>query len=179
MRNRIHIAFVCLLSLIAFACIIGVFVPCYHLSIYQGRPVAFPDSGYYNKWNTVASCGTLVLTIDQQRREANNNGEWEWSIPGIYFGRKYESFLILSSYPLPGVMDTKLSIDLWLLAIVFGVYPTIFFVRRVQRDRLKQQALRPCLNCCYDLTGNKTGVCPECGSVITDPLAVMSDPSSE
>ena len=50
----------------------------------------------------------------------------------------------------------------WLPFIVFGTYPTIAFVRGpLRRWRRRREGL--CLKCAYDLTGNVSGVCPECG----------------
>ena len=52
----------------------------------------------------------------------------------------------------------------WLPIPVLAAYPAIYFlvvgVRRLRR--------RPgcCLHCDYDLTGNESGVCPECGTGI-------------
>lgn len=52
----------------------------------------------------------------------------------------------------------------WLLPLAAAAYPAIYFliagIRRFRR--------RPghCLHCDYDLTGNESGVCPECGTDI-------------
>ena len=44
-------------------------------------------------------------------------------------------------------------------------------IRRRLRER---QRMRRCLHCDYDLTGNTTGRCPECGTVIEETI-VMDD----
>jgi len=50
----------------------------------------------------------------------------------------------------------------WLLAILFAAYPTIAFIRGpLRRYRRRRKGL--CLKCGYNLTGNTTGVCSECG----------------
>ena len=60
---------------------------------------------------------------------------------------------------------TILSIRLWALLILFSVYPTIAFIRGpLRRYRRRRKGL--CLKCGYDLTGNVTGVCSECGQDI-------------
>ncbi|HNQ24901.1 MAG TPA: hypothetical protein PKK06_17615 [Phycisphaerae bacterium] len=41
---------------------------------------------------------------------------------------------------------------------------------RMIRRRRRAQGL--CMNCAYNLTGNVSGVCPECGEPITEKVAV-------
>lgn len=54
----------------------------------------------------------------------------------------------------------------WLVATVFTVYPILAFIRGpLRRWRRKKKGL--CLTCGYDLTGNESGVCPECGVEVT------------
>lgn len=61
-----------------------------------------------------------------------------------------------------GAKDANFSMPIWMPPAIFSTYPLwIFFrgpVRRFARCRWGQ-----CLKCGYDLTGNATGVCPECG----------------
>jgi len=58
----------------------------------------------------------------------------------------------------------QLKVRYALLAMLFAIYPAIFFIRSYRRRRLNRQALQPCGKCGYDLQGNKSGVCPECGT---------------
>lgn len=55
---------------------------------------------------------------------------------------------------------------LWALITVLGVYPTVAFIRGPVR-RWRRRKKGACLKCAYDLTGNVTGVCPECGTAIS------------
>ena len=52
----------------------------------------------------------------------------------------------------------------WLIAIFCAPYP-IVFVRRLLRPH-KRRLHNQCLHCAYDLTGNVSGVCPECGTEV-------------
>jgi hypothetical protein len=71
---------------------------------------------------------------------------------GLYF--KYERTSIF--VPL-------LTFGLW--AVLFLVYPTVVFFRGpYRRHRRRKKGL--CLNCGYSLTGNVSGVCPDCGEQI-------------
>jgi hypothetical protein len=53
-------------------------------------------------------------------------------------------------------------IPLWIPCLLFGIYPTLALTRAaVVRHRRRRNGL--CLRCGYDLTGNVSGVCSECG----------------
>jgi len=54
---------------------------------------------------------------------------------------------------------------LWFLFAMFATCPTIAFIRGpLRRWRRKRKSL--CVKCGYDLTGNESGVCPECGTAV-------------
>ena len=54
---------------------------------------------------------------------------------------------------------------LWFLVTVLAAYPAITLIgAHVRRYRRRRKNL--CLHCAYDLTGNVSGVCPECGRKI-------------
>ena len=55
---------------------------------------------------------------------------------------------------------TTVSIPFWFLALIFAILPAIWFIKWRKRRRLGPNS---CGNCGYDLTGNETGECPECG----------------
>lgn len=62
----------------------------------------------------------------------------------------------------------KLEIPLWCPMALFVPYPAIAFIRGpLRRWRRRRKGL--CLACGYDLTGNMSGVCPECGTQIKKP----------
>jgi 4-amino-4-deoxy-L-arabinose transferase-like glycosyltransferase len=60
----------------------------------------------------------------------------------------------------------------WKFAIVPYWFPWLLFLipsgARVYRwrRRIRRQRLHQCSTCSYDLTGNTSGVCPECGAVV-------------
>jgi hypothetical protein len=59
-------------------------------------------------------------------------------------------------------------IALWIPLILFAIYPTIAFIRGpLRRWRRRRKGL--CVACGYDLTGNVSGVCPECGTEVKSP----------
>jgi len=76
----------------------------------------------------------------------------------------------------------------WFLALLLGTYPAVSWVRGPLR-RSRRRRRGQCIHCCYDLRGNVSGICPECGASIepggdrapsepsTDPLEAQADES--
>jgi len=55
----------------------------------------------------------------------------------------------------------------WIPFLVFGIYPAVTFVRGpLRRWHRRRKGL--CVKCAYNLTGNTSGVCPECGGAISN-----------
>lgn len=59
----------------------------------------------------------------------------------------------------------------WAPTVVFGAYPAVALVRNPARRRHRRMQRNQCLTCGYDLTGNVSGVCPECGARTRDKTA--------
>jgi hypothetical protein len=72
---------------------------------------------------------------------------------GLILTRRYTR----DTWTIPGLLPVA----------VFGIYPAINGFRRLRR-RGKSGL---CRNCNYDLTGNTSGVCPECGTPLKLPEA--------
>ncbi len=63
--------------------------------------------------------------------------------------------------------EAKVYAPIWAVAMLFAAYPMIVLVfgaRRRRRERRRRDD--ECLECGYKLTGNESGVCPECGTEI-------------
>ncbi len=58
---------------------------------------------------------------------------------------------------------TTLYFRLWLLSAFFCIPPTVKLVRRMTLSRYRRKQ-NLCTSCGYDLSGNVSGVCPECGT---------------
>ena len=57
---------------------------------------------------------------------------------------------------------SRMIIPLWVPFVLFAAYPTIAFIRGpLRRWRRRRKGL--CIRCGYNLEGNVSGVCPECG----------------
>jgi hypothetical protein len=73
-----------------------------------------------------------------------------------------------STWLLAGWRTRYLYVPLWLVCLLFSAYPTIAFIRGpLRRYRRRKRGL--CIRCGYDLTGNVSGICPECGIKVTRP----------
>ncbi len=65
-------------------------------------------------------------------------------------------------HPRPPRALWDISIPLWLLlAILFSIFGTTLVIAPARRYRRGKRGC--CKTCGYDLTGNVSGVCPECG----------------
>ena len=60
------------------------------------------------------------------------------------------------------------SIPHWFLTLIFAIFPGVWFIKWRRRRKLGPNA---CPSCGYDLTGNQTGECPECGESIATEAA--------
>jgi len=60
--------------------------------------------------------------------------------------------------------DWHIRIPLVILVPLFAIYPTLV-IHRIARDRRRRKR-GLCVACAYDLTGNTSGLCPECGAPI-------------
>jgi hypothetical protein len=58
------------------------------------------------------------------------------------------------------------TLPLWLIAIV-GAALAILAIRRARHVREMQRRAGRCVACGYDLTGNISGICPECGTKVS------------
>ena len=60
-------------------------------------------------------------------------------------------------------LNRRLFMPPWVPVVLFATYPTLAFIRGPLR-RYSRRRKGWCVKCGYDLTGNVSGVCPECGS---------------
>ena len=87
-----------------------------------------------------------------------------------YFDWGIVDVLALDSSVYTGVrrhlwLDWFITIPFWLMGVLLGAYPLVAFIRGPYlRHRRRKKGL--CLKCGYNLTGNVSGVCPECGERI-------------
>ena len=67
------------------------------------------------------------------------------------------------SFASPSMVDVR--VPLWAPSVLFAGYPAAAFIRGpLRRWRRPRKGL--CVKCGYNLTGNTSGICPECGEGI-------------
>ena len=79
-----------------------------------------------------------------------------------------EERLVVFSIPFAGGVGSGrmgVMFPLWLPSLLLAVYPTIAFIRGPYR-RYRRRKKGLCLKCGYNLAGNISGICPECGERI-------------
>lgn len=95
-----------------------------------------------------------------------------------YFRRRWPAYIVLLvtiPVALAGVqlIRSLLHIDNMILSIVATAYEALILmvgVMIVLAPR-RNHSLSPCRRCRYDLTGNTSGTCPECGKSHDRPLS--------
>lgn len=77
-------------------------------------------------------------------------------------------FMRIRIHNLSNKSSSRIAYTVWFptwIIFLIATYPTIAFIRgplrRWRRWRRRRKGL--CLKCGYNLTGNESGVCPECG----------------
>lgn len=70
--------------------------------------------------------------------------------------------------PTPGTFSVAsvltLSLPLWIVVAVCAPYPLLVFA--VAWRKRRRRIPHGCRQCNYDLTGNQSGKCPECGDIV-------------
>lgn len=64
---------------------------------------------------------------------------------------------------------TILAFPIWLPGIAFAAFPCLLLLKRIRRAKRTRAGF--CPSCGYNLTGNVTGTCSECGASIRRPDA--------
>jgi hypothetical protein len=67
---------------------------------------------------------------------------------------------------VPGGRVWAVSLPLWMPFVVFSSYPLLTFVHHLRHRRRYRLQQGLCVTCGYDLTGNVSGICSECGTKI-------------
>ena len=75
----------------------------------------------------------------------------------------------------PEFKRETLGIPFWMIVLVLVCYPALAFIRGpARRYVFRRKGL--CLRCGYNLTGNVSGVCPECGAEVCELPPVKKKP---
>lgn len=112
------------------------------------RPDPYRVVRFYQNW------GTIEL-VTERRVSSCPDSPYHVDFAGFRYSHGHGSHVI-------SCVRIAL-IPKWTAPTAFGVYPVIAFIRGpLRRTRRRRKGL--CITCGYNLTGNESGVCPECGS---------------
>lgn len=118
-----------------------------------------PEDGTYRKVVFTAIRGAFSAYSYVQVASNRRRNLFAYELGSLCIGQSSWKFMQYSYANAPA----------WVPTAVFMIYPSIAFIGGPLRSwRRSRKGL--CMNCGYDLTGNESGVCPECGSVVPDDL---------
>jgi hypothetical protein len=95
--------------------------------------------------------------------------EWVWGRFGIVVYPDLIAGTQQLSTPYPMVLS--LYLPYWLIILLFAVLPSAWTLNRL---RTRKNDLNLCGTCSYSLTGNTSGICPECGTPVPKEIAEKS-----
>lgn len=90
---------------------------------------------------------------DYERQEYTRGGFWDWATKQVVLD------------PRGGDSVRGVQMPMWFLFALFAGYPAIAFIRGPLR-RWRRRQRGQCIECAYDLTGNESGTCSECGAAV-------------
>lgn len=112
-----------------------------------------------------ADTGSLQLSWSRYSGPVPWTG-WGYSYPGGYGQSDYPPSHFGHTYvSIPRVTTDEWSCPYWFVLVLASAVPAGSAIGHLIRRRRRVQGL--CRRCRYDLTGNASGVCPECGTPIT------------
>ncbi|HEY8746788.1 MAG TPA: hypothetical protein VIM11_02360 [Tepidisphaeraceae bacterium] len=70
------------------------------------------------------------------------------------------------------ITQRQVWLPLWLLSVLFFVLPSLLIIGWLSRYRRRRR--QQCLSCAYNLTGNTSGTCPECGTAVAGKVKITA-----
>lgn len=138
--------------------------------------LSFSSTKGFSQWFTY-SCRSgdinLVVYLQPDQDDQRRGSEGVPELQG--FGFRDDIELLQTYYDgverpelVKRVRHVQVNAPWWFVAALFWAYPIVVFIRGPVR-RFHRKRRNRCLKCAYDLTGNVSGVCPECGERIQRP----------
>lgn len=144
---------------------------CIEFSPTKGNGIQFcytVDSGPSSSCLFRLSGGWLDLLFYGVEESKRHIPEWEfqgWALDLTSFALvSHGCRRCPSPFPDPANRILMGRVFLPVLLLIFGAYPALVARKRIKLDRRRKHGL--CLSCGYNLTGNVSGRCPECGNQI-------------
>jgi len=86
----------------------------------------------------------------------------DWNLGGFGYQWNHQSRKVMfhAITAFPAARYYRLLLPHWFVTVIFTILPAIWLYKRNKRRKLGPTA---CQGCGYDLSGNESGSCPECG----------------
>jgi hypothetical protein len=137
------------------------------------RWILLPESERTRRPSVFVYRGSMSLAWKSPIAPAETPSALSLELPGFKFGRRCMTEETPPPYGHPEELEgppapktfvrVSVRFPLWPLPLLFAIYPTIVLIRGpLRRRRRRKRGL--CIRCGYDLTGNVSGVCPECAT---------------
>jgi len=98
----------------------------------------------------------IRVTIDAPKGGPNCTEKF-WYVAGVWYEtRKYNC----------GIREFVIHTPLWMPLALLCAYPASWLVLRRPLRQYYRRKHGLCPKCSYDLTGNESGICPECGNEV-------------
>ncbi|HPF39662.1 MAG TPA: hypothetical protein P5081_13545 [Phycisphaerae bacterium] len=162
-RNRLHRQLIGLLLVATAAAFIGFLTPVSsNLRRHRWRiPGSERTIGFTRSGRNV-----IVEFTSPQRTPQGPGSGTRLDIPGLRVGFSDFRATGAESGSAWAHRCTRVDLSLWLVALLLASYPACWFLRRAVRRHQTPDATSACASCQYNLRGNESGVCPECGVAI-------------
>jgi hypothetical protein len=154
----------------------------------DGVQESIRDPNMPNGWwlipSILADRGCLFITYGTYHCGVFPDRSQPWhyfSMPATHGGEPYGDIpwcISVRKVANTGNKDIGIAVRLWTLDALAAMLPIAWLARWRQQRRLR--GIGTCLKCGYNLIGNLSGVCPECGAKIVQPTRANSDrPTTE
>ena len=159
MFKRLHRGLIWLLLLIAATAVLAMFIR------FDPSPSGFihltDDSSIkFATWNSRHSLHIGI--VDNARALFTTRTPWSKEF--------LDARILFAPIGLTGGGQLLVIIPLWQIAVCATAYPCLFYgLRSILKVRRRRKFPNECLHCSYDLTGNESGACSECGSPVQQP----------
>ena len=107
-------------------------------------------------------------------RPGTGNDTWLNRMGVALDWRERSPVMVFSDRPVFQTI-TRVVIPHWLVGLPFAILPALSLIRYTRRVR--EQRARQCRSCGYNLIGNVSGTCPECGTAV-DVRSPANPPSA-
>lgn len=166
--SRVLTAF---LAAIALAVVASYAIPAGRIPTGQFE-VSFGTNNYTNLTLTQDNVGLLSIISSDLDGLRPNNWKIQWAGLDFSFGTPYRSQNSeTSQFFATHVVSAR--IPNWMILVVAAPWPMWTCWRFIRRRRARLP--NGCPHCNYDMTGNQSGTCPECG----EPLKIVSEDDRE